>query len=167
MWDRWNRRLEGFSIASAGAASTDVCGLAAPGTGILSTYVGGGFTQMDGTSMASPHVAGLSALLKAQMPARTWREIKNLIISSGTPLNALTASTVSGRRIRAADSGATGALNCSNQTVLARLRPALDAYEIEAGSLANISMLHINCGEPAGQVSVTIAENNNSITLLG
>jgi serine protease len=39
--------------------------LAAPGSGIISTYPGGGYVSMNGTSMASPHVAALAALLKA------------------------------------------------------------------------------------------------------
>jgi subtilisin family serine protease len=34
----------------------------APGVGILSTYINSGYATLDGTSMASPHVAGLVAL---------------------------------------------------------------------------------------------------------
>ena len=37
--------------------------VAAPGTGIYSTIKGGGYDYMAGTSMASPHVAGLAALV--------------------------------------------------------------------------------------------------------
>jgi subtilisin family serine protease len=36
--------------------------LTAPGVGIYSTYRNGGYTSMDGTSMACPHVAGVAAL---------------------------------------------------------------------------------------------------------
>jgi subtilisin family serine protease len=34
----------------------------APGVGVLSTYKGGGYTTLNGTSMASPHVAGILLL---------------------------------------------------------------------------------------------------------
>ena len=39
--------------------------LAAPGYRIYSTYRGGGYTTLDGTSMASPHVAGVAVLVIA------------------------------------------------------------------------------------------------------
>ncbi len=43
--------------------------LAAPGVYIYSTRIGGGYTRMTGTSMASPHVAGLAGLVKTVRPA--------------------------------------------------------------------------------------------------
>jgi len=40
--------------------------IAAPGSGIYSTYKGSAYTSLNGTSMASPHVAGVAGLLASQ-----------------------------------------------------------------------------------------------------
>ncbi len=44
----------------------DVCG---PGVAVISTVPGKGYSSYDGTSMASPHVAGFAAVKLAQSPA--------------------------------------------------------------------------------------------------
>ena len=60
----------------------------APGVSILSTARGGGTTTMSGTSMASPHVAGVAALALRVMPggsaAAVEADLKTKSISTGT-----------------------------------------------------------------------------------
>lgn len=60
-----------------GVKTVDVC---APGTSIISTYKGGKYAYLQGTSMATPLVAGIAALIKQQNPAWTGQQIKEHII---------------------------------------------------------------------------------------
>jgi subtilisin family serine protease len=55
--------------------------LAAPGVDIYST-IPSGYGYKSGTSMATPHVSGVAALIKAQAPGYTHHEIRDLIFDS-------------------------------------------------------------------------------------
>ena len=63
--------------------------VAAPGVAITSTDVSGGYSDKSGTSMASPHVAGIAALVKAAAPGFTPDQVEQAIIAGvadlGTP----------------------------------------------------------------------------------
>ena len=58
--------------------------LAAPGVGIWSTYHNGGYKEMNGTSMATPYVAGAAALLSAMFPSETAGQIRSRILGNVT-----------------------------------------------------------------------------------
>ena len=56
----------------------------APGVSIRSTLNGGGSGNLDGTSMASPHVAGAAAVIWSVNPSYTNAQVSSAIISSAT-----------------------------------------------------------------------------------
>ncbi len=56
-----------------------VIDVAAPGSAILSTIDGGGYGTSSGTSMASPHAAGVAALLASTHPWAGPRELARLL----------------------------------------------------------------------------------------
>lgn len=92
------------SFSNYGAVSVDV---AAPGEWILSTYptaLGHQYIKMKGTSMATPHVAGLAALLLTVNPGLSPSQLKSLIMNNVDQVSAFSGKTVSGGRINAANS---------------------------------------------------------------
>ncbi len=63
--------------------------VAAPGVDILSTYLPDrGYAYMDGTSMASPHVAGVAALVEAAAPGLTPDQVEQVLTTTTTDLGA-------------------------------------------------------------------------------
>lgn len=58
----------------------------APGVNILSTTPGNNYSSFNGTSMASPHVAGAAALIKAKYPSMTNVQIREKLKNTATDL---------------------------------------------------------------------------------
>jgi subtilisin family serine protease len=56
--------------------------LVAPGVGVVSAKPGGEYQEMDGTSMATPHVAGLAALLLQAKPKVKVTRLEKAILKS-------------------------------------------------------------------------------------
>ena len=72
----------GVAISAPGEEREDISrGCFVSSIGILSTKLGGGTTRMSGTSMASPHVAGIAALVKQVQPALTPAGVRSSITS--------------------------------------------------------------------------------------
>jgi fibronectin type 3 domain-containing protein len=68
--------------------------VAAPGSRVYSTWMGGGYNTIDGTSMASPHAAGVAALVKAANPALSPTDLAAILKSHGECANGLYADEV-------------------------------------------------------------------------
>ncbi|MFE2944029.1 S8 family peptidase [Streptomyces sp. NPDC059255] len=58
--------------------------LYAPGVDIISAKLGGGYKALSGTSMASPHVAGVAALLKEEYPTASPAAVSRWIVDEST-----------------------------------------------------------------------------------
>ncbi len=96
----------GFS--NYGTTNVDV---AAPGSSIRSTISGGGYASFNGTSMASPHVAGIAALMRSLEPNVSTADIKRILIETSTFDSRLETVSDSGGRVNA--SAAVSAVNGS------------------------------------------------------
>lgn len=91
-----NGQLASFS--NYGFTSVHV---AAPGVDILSTTPGSNYSFYSGTSMATPHVSGVAALIAASEPNLTPAQLANRIMESGVPNPVLEGKVYSGRILNA------------------------------------------------------------------
>ncbi|MBM0065364.1 S8 family peptidase [Alkalicoccobacillus gibsonii] len=60
--------------------------IVAPGVNVQSTYPGNRYVSMNGTSMATPHVAGAAALVKQRYPSWNATQIRNHLKNTATNL---------------------------------------------------------------------------------
>lgn len=61
--------------------------ISAPGVSIRSAVPGGGFEAYSGTSMASPHVAGVVALVRSLHPEWSARRVRTAVIDAAGPID--------------------------------------------------------------------------------
>lgn len=93
------------SFSSYGSTTIDIC---APGSGVWSTVptqsrknapITSGYASYNGTSMATPHVAGAAALYAALNPGASAAQIKSALLSSATPTASCNGRVVSNGRL--------------------------------------------------------------------
>jgi subtilisin family serine protease len=87
-------------FSNYGATSVDI---SAPGVDILSSVPGNGHAWFSGTSMASPHAAGVAALAASVDPALLSDSValKNHVMDTGKPIPAMAGITVTGDMVDA------------------------------------------------------------------
>jgi subtilisin family serine protease len=158
----------GFS--NFGATSVD---LGAPGVNTYSTTFNNSYGFNSGTSMASPHVAGVAALAFTVDPNATYQTVKDAILNGGDALASLSGITVSGRRLNAR-----GTLNLMSSaslvvngdlsgaptadTILVRLDPSNTAF-IQV--LTNSVQTHRVLASGVSSIDINGLGGNDNITV--
>lgn len=94
--------------------------IGAPGVDIFSSFQGSDtdYAVESGTSMASPHVTGVAALVLASHPTAKLFEVRERILNSAVPLRSLSGTTVTGGRV--------DAFNAVDGTVSGNLQMVVD-----------------------------------------
>jgi len=96
-----DRNDELTTFSNFGATSVDV---AAPGQQIVSTWLEHGFEEKQGTSMATPFVAGVAALVLSTNPGISIDELRLRLLNSVDVVPGLKSKVATGGRINAAKS---------------------------------------------------------------
>lgn len=86
------------SFSNYGKETVDI---AAPGSSIYSTVPGGGYGYKSGTSMATPHVAGVAGLALTLNPRLSNSQLKSALLSSVQPVSGLQEKVASGGWVNA------------------------------------------------------------------
>lgn len=96
--------------------------IAAPGEQIMTTMPGNKYDLFTGTSVSTPHVTGVAALLKSHIPSLSYREITDRILGNAVVCSTLQGKVTSNGRVDA-------------YGVLTNIKPQPDTYvDPEEGS---------------------------------
>ena len=124
------------SFSNFGATTVDI---AAPGVGVYSTYTGGGYRSLSGTSMAAPHVSGVVALAASVMDSPSVSTLVNRLYDSAVDRPTLVGAVRTGR-----SADAYRAVTGNTNPVPAPELPEICEYSIEGGSTPDTA---VNQGE--------------------
>jgi hypothetical protein len=134
-------------FSNVGQQSVD---LGAPGVNIYSTYPGGRYQYLSGTSMAAPHVSGAAALVKAAFPSAGALGVKAQLLGTVDPDDALAGLTTTGGRLNAG-----AAVTCSNAPALWPESPS-NGFATDVGKPLTVTAIAAHCASPDGlQLSAT------------
>ncbi|MCX7634558.1 MAG: S8 family serine peptidase, partial [Syntrophales bacterium] len=88
-----------YSSSNYGAQTVH---LMAPGVSIYSTCLSGSYCYKSGTSMATPHVTAVAALMLAKSPTLTYSQVKKAILDTVDPISSVAGKLISGGRLNGA-----------------------------------------------------------------
>jgi subtilisin family serine protease len=135
--------------------------LAAPGVEIYSCWIGSDtdYQTIQGTSMATPHVVGVAALVAAYLPGAGYSEIRDRILQGVTTVPTFVPRTITGGRLnafKALTRGVDGVIEFS-------ITPANNSL-ITIGEPTLISV-SLSDGPPITNATVNLAGGGTNLTL--
>ncbi len=135
--------------------------LAAPGVEIYSTWIGSDtdYNIIQGTSMATPHVVGVAALVAAYIPGAGYSEIRDRILQGVSPVPTFAPRTITGGRLnafKALTRGVDGIIDFS-------ITPGNNS-QITIGEPVVIS-LSLSDGPPITNATVNLSGGGTNLTL--
>ena len=129
--------------------------VAAPGVGILSS-VPNGWSELSGTSMASPHVAGGAALLRQRHPDWTVAQMKAALVETGD--DAWASDTRTAPALPTRVGGGVIDLPRADQALLFTDPSALSFGLVREGSDASSQVVLTDAGGGAGTWTVSVEQ---------
>lgn len=73
--------------------------VAAPGVKVMSSVIGGKYAEYSGTSMATPHISGIAAMMLSE--GIEAKDVKKILVDSSDKVAALAGKTISNGRVNA------------------------------------------------------------------
>jgi subtilisin family serine protease len=132
--------------------------LAAPGTNIYSTWPGGSYRFLDGTSMAAPHATGVVALAKAAFPSASAIGLKALVLRTVDPNASFAGLSATGGRLNARS-----AVTCGSGAQVWIESPAA-GFDVDVGKPVSVTVLGAACGDPSA-AAVELKANGSPVAL--
>ncbi|HLK60457.1 MAG TPA: S8 family serine peptidase, partial [Chthonomonadaceae bacterium] len=134
--------------------------IAAPGSNIFSTLPGSTYGYKSGTSMATPFVAGVAALVWAQAPNLTNQQLNDLLVTSVDPYTPYTGHTIANGAGRINVYQALQSASAPSSPVLSRV--TINPNAIYGGSTAT-GTVTLTAAAPMGGAIIALSSADTNV----